>query len=296
MSLWSAAIALGVMFAVGAWLTLTALPSWSLRVAQRVAPQVTAVSDTAFRLAQAQRNNGWQLLADRVVGWIPNLESFRRELRRSGIIASETHSNGMVMLTVVLGLLLGVVIGYAQDSPLVGLVSAPTFAAGTYTVMYFAVARLAKRRVNSISREIPGLLELLSLSISAGESLTHALSRYTRSVPGVLSVELGHALRRVELGASVSDSLVTAATDVEVPQFTSAISQLTASIQQGAPIAGQLIAAAEDARESQRRTLMEAGGQKEIAMLFPLVFLILPVTVLFAVWPGLSAMNIGLVT
>ena len=36
---------------------------------------------------------------------------------------------------------------------------------------------------------------------------------------------------------------------------------------------------------------MEAGGKKEIAMMVPVVFLVLPVTVLFAVFPGFSFLN-----
>ncbi len=39
---------------------------------------------------------------------------------------------------------------------------------------------------------------------------------------------------------------------------------------------------------------MEAGGKKEIAMMVPVVFLVLPVTVLFAVYPGLVALELQL--
>jgi tight adherence protein C len=37
---------------------------------------------------------------------------------------------------------------------------------------------------------------------------------------------------------------------------------------------------------------MESGGRKEIAMMMPVVFLVLPVTVLFAVYPGLIALRL----
>jgi tight adherence protein C len=33
---------------------------------------------------------------------------------------------------------------------------------------------------------------------------------------------------------------------------------------------------------------MEAGGRKEILMMIPVVFLVLPITVLFLVFPGFS--------
>ena len=41
-------------------------------------------------------------------------------------------------------------------------------------------------------------------------------------------------------------------------------------------------------------SLMETGGRKEVLMMVPVVFLILPVTVVFALFPGLAALRIGL--
>jgi tight adherence protein C len=37
--------------------------------------------------------------------------------------------------------------------------------------------------------------------------------------------------------------------------------------------------------------LIEAGGKKEIAMMVPVVFLVLPITILFAVYPGLAVLE-----
>ena len=54
-----------------------------------------------------------------------------------------------------------------------------------------------------------------------------------------------------------------------------------------ADLAEVLRAQAADVREAGKRRLLEAGGRKEIAMMVPVVFLVLPVTVLFALFPGL---------
>ena len=39
---------------------------------------------------------------------------------------------------------------------------------------------------------------------------------------------------------------------------------------------------------------MESAGEKEIGMMVPLVFGVLPLTVIFAVFPCLAAMSLGL--
>ena len=45
-------------------------------------------------------------------------------------------------------------------------------------------------------------------------------------------------------------------------------------------------------REAGRRAVMEEGGKKEILMMVPVVFLVLPVTVFFAFWPGVVGLHL----
>ena len=47
-----------------------------------------------------------------------------------------------------------------------------------------------------------------------------------------------------------------------------------------------------DAREAGRRALIESGARREVLMMVPVVFLILPVTVLFAFWPGVVGLHL----
>jgi len=64
------------------------------------------------------------------------------------------------------------------------------------------------------------------------------------------------------------------------------------AVERGTPLGDVLRAQAHDARALSRRRLLEAGGKKEIAMMVPVVFLVLPVTVLFAVYPGLTVLDL----
>ena len=60
------------------------------------------------------------------------------------------------------------------------------------------------------------------------------------------------------------------------------------AVERGTPLAEVLRAQAQDVREDGRRAVLEAGGRKEIAMMVPVVFVVLPITVLFAVFPGFA--------
>jgi tight adherence protein C len=65
------------------------------------------------------------------------------------------------------------------------------------------------------------------------------------------------------------------------------------AVERGTPLADVLRAQAQDVRESGRRALMEQGGKKEVLMMVPVVFLILPVTVAFAVFPSIAVLRLA---
>ena len=58
------------------------------------------------------------------------------------------------------------------------------------------------------------------------------------------------------------------------------------AVERGTPLADVLRAQAQDVRDTAKRELMESAGKKEIGMMVPLVFGVLPLTVVFAVFPG----------
>ena len=92
---------------------------------------------------------------------------------------------------------------------------------------------------------------------------------------------LGHALAGVARRTSV----------VSVARF---VEGVIVALERGTPLADVLRAQAQDARESVRTELVEKAGRKEVVMMAPVVFLVLPVTVLFAVYPGLAALDLTL--
>ena len=66
------------------------------------------------------------------------------------------------------------------------------------------------------------------------------------------------------------------------------------ALERGTPLTDVMRAQAADVREASRRALMEEGGKREIAQMVPVVFLVLPITVVFALFPGLFVLRLGL--
>ncbi|WP_336029189.1 type II secretion system F family protein [Geodermatophilus sp. FMUSA9-8] len=144
-----------------------------------------------------------------------------------------------------------------------------------------------RRREELLLAEFPVVAELLALAVTAGESPTAAIARVTRLSGGELARELGGALGRARAGVPLVQALQEVADRTSVDALARFVDGLLVAIERGTPLAEVLRAQAADVREAGKRRLLEAGGRKEIAMMVPVVFLVLPVTVLFALFPGL---------
>jgi tight adherence protein C len=144
-----------------------------------------------------------------------------------------------------------------------------------------------RRREELLLAEFPVVAELLALAVTAGESPAAAIARVTRLSGGELARELGSALGRARAGVPLVEALQQVADRASLDALARFIDGLLVAIERGTPLAEVLRAQAADVREAGKRRLLEAGGRKEIAMMVPVVFLVLPVTVLFALFPGL---------
>jgi tight adherence protein C len=154
-----------------------------------------------------------------------------------------------------------------------------------------ALSRAVARRSMLISAELPTVAELLALAVTAGEGPVGALERVAGSARGELAGELARALGDARSGATLLVALRGVAARTAVPNVARFVDGLSVAVERGTPLAEVLRAQAVDAREAGRRSLLEAGGKKEIAMLAPVVFLILPIVVLFALYPGVVGIS-----
>jgi tight adherence protein C len=158
----------------------------------------------------------------------------------------------------------------------------------------YALQRAARARLARMASELPTVLEFLTLSLSAGEGILDATRRISRISQGELAGELGRAIADVNTGLPFADSLAAVARDLDLPPFTRFVEQVVGALDRGTPIVEVLRAQAQDSRDDAKRQLLELAGKKEVAMLVPLVFLILPITVAFAIFPGILVLQMGL--
>lgn len=154
-------------------------------------------------------------------------------------------------------------------------------------LLSYRVAVFSKR----LSYQVADAAELLALAISAGESVPGALNRICNISGPQMRTQLEIALNQISEGTAVSKALRNLSQLTPSPQLQRLLDTLVSGTERGAALSAILRDQAKDLREEAMRNLLEAGGRKEIAMLLPVVFLILPVTVIFALYPGLIALR-----
>jgi len=149
-----------------------------------------------------------------------------------------------------------------------------------------------KDRERQVLTEFPTIAELLALSVAAGESPVAALDRVVRRSRGALSEDLGRVLARIRTGEPVGVAFESLARTTGLPIVARFATGITVAMERGTPLADVLHAQAADVREAGRRLLIETAARKEIAMMAPVVFFVLPVTILFAFYPGVLGLRL----
>ncbi len=149
-----------------------------------------------------------------------------------------------------------------------------------------------KTRERRIIAEFPAIAELLALAVAAGESPVAALDRVVRRSGGELSRDLAKVLAAVRTGEPVGAAFDRWSSVTGLPLVARFAQGIAVAVERGTPLADVLHAQAADVREAGRRELIEIAARKEIFMMVPVVFLVLPVTVFFAFWPGVVGLDL----
>jgi tight adherence protein C len=143
-----------------------------------------------------------------------------------------------------------------------------------------------RRRERRLLAELPTVAELLALAVAAGEGPAAALDRVARSCHGELSGELQRVLAETRAGEPLVRALDALADRTGLVALARFADGLAVALERGTPLADVLRAQAGDIREANRRELIESGARREVSMMIPVVFLVLPVTIAFAFYPG----------
>jgi tight adherence protein C len=214
------------------------------------------------------------------------------ELNRGSQVAYEEFRYLQLLYTSISALFVFMLTSVSHKSIVATSLLSISIAAATYLYVDRTLTVAVKKQRSAIEAEFPAIIEMLTLAISAGESPLSAFKRIAENSHGYLSVRFRLVIARVHQGVPFHSALDLMGRDLNSPLLRKFIDSMVNAMVRGAPVAEVLTRHAQEARDHQRNRVLAAAGKAEISMMIPVVFLILPISILFALWPSLTNLNL----
>lgn len=154
-------------------------------------------------------------------------------------------------------------------------------------------ATMARDRQRRMVFELPDYLDFLAVATSAGIGFHESLSLVNRRTKGVLAEEFAQTIAALDMGSTIEVELPALSRRLGQRQIEEFSNKVLLAHRRGTPLAKSLRDQSRAARLEIRNQLLSQAGKNETRMLIPLVFLILPVTILFAIYPSLQLLNLN---
>jgi tight adherence protein C len=311
----SRVVLLPLIFGVGAYLLLTALPLGRPKPDLGERLRLLDV-DERIRRAELGRHESRPLFASRLLENMlrPVIEDAGRLLRavllRLGVTGGRHLESRLRVLRP------GVeVVQFLGEKVATGLIVGATFPLmnvlhieplGAWPVWVWIVAfavgfvlpdwDLQRREIarrGLVLMELPTILDMLTLATSAGMALEQALEEVTVYSEGVVARELRLVVRELALGQrrDLKDALEAMAERLATPELEHVLGRMSAAYEQGLPLGQALAAHAQALREQQRLHIVEEGGKAAVRMLMPVALLILPALFVVVLVPAAAELT-----
>lgn len=252
---------------------------------------------SAFSLEEALIRPALSSLIAVFTVFVPNNPEFLKktdeQLRQAGIRMEARNYQAAVALFTVFMVILCAVGGYFYQR--VPLHAAIGVVAGFYigfTFSRFNLTSKISKRNKEIHQQMPEMMDLLSVSVSAGLGFDQALGYVVQKSEGALFDEIAIAQREISLGRTRREALSALSDrcgDLEMKTFVSAVLQAD---EMGASMQNVLQIQADTIRLAHKQAVEESAQKLSVKMLFPLVVCIFPVILLVLMGPAaLSIMD-----
>lgn len=142
-----------------------------------------------------------------------------------------------------------------------------------------------------IDLELPGFIQMLALMISSGTPPIRSIELIAQRADSKLARELRSVVRDVTNGTPSNQAIDALVQRIDSPGIRKFGNSIVIAIERGSPLVPVLLSLARDFRVDSKNELLRRAGKAEIALMIPVVFLLLPLSVLFALFPSITQLQ-----
>lgn len=142
-----------------------------------------------------------------------------------------------------------------------------------------------------VDLQLPGSIQSLALMISSGLSPIRAMELISQRTESELSRELRGVVVAIRAGTPANRAIDSFAENVGTPGTRKFSNSIVIALERGSPLVPVLMSLVRDLRVESKNDLLRRAGKAEIALMIPVVFLILPISVVFALFPSITQLQ-----
>ena len=197
---------------------------------------------------------------------------------------------GYQALAAATGALLGITIDFIPPIP-GPIVDTIFMAAIGWIIPLVYVRRSGRLRLDGINRGLPDVIDLIVVSVEAGQGFAQAMQTAAERTPGALGSELRLTLQEQRFGLPMDRALENLNARADTPNMRTFVRSVVQGERLGVSI-GQIMRNVSHEMRLRRRASAEERAQKtSVKILFPLVFLILPALFIVLLAPAILGLG-----
>ena len=212
----------------------------------------------------------------------------KKLLLQTGWAISLEEYTTILLICMTCGGLMGLVLALLTHAPLYNIllfVIIGLFAG--YTLLRYSCSAVATRRKTAMERQLPDMLDLLSVSVAAGLGFERAMLHIINTMEGPLIDEFTVTYREMTLGRSRKAALALLAERCDVADLTTVTGALIQAGDLGIPIRNVLQTQAAAIRHAHRSKVQEKAAKVSTKILLPMIIFIFPVLIIVLLGPSL---------
>jgi len=142
-----------------------------------------------------------------------------------------------------------------------------------------------RKRQSEITKSLPDIMDLLTVSVEAGLTFDSALSKVVEKMPGPLAREFEIVLQEIKVGKTKKEALYQMSDRIGVQDLRSFVSAVVQAEQLGVSLGRVLRLQSEQIRLNRKQRISEKAMKAPIKMLIPMVVFIFPVIFIVLLGP-----------
>lgn len=157
-------------------------------------------------------------------------------------------------------------------------------------VYRFTTTAAVTSRSKQIVRDLPYMLDLITVSVEAGLSLDGAIGRIVFNIPGVLSEEFSKTLKEMRMGIDKKQALRNMSERCDVRDLSILVNALIQADELGVSLGKVLRIEGSQLREKRKQAAKEKAMKAPVKILFPMLIFIFPAIFVIILGPAVILM------